>query len=197
MYPVDTGKVPRVKQANIQHYDQSLESTAAITHKNCVVHCEGACGNYARVLRLATPHWMFPKYHNRRTASSSLGQFRKGTRRCLQLSHTTHKTTFRTTFPRLQTGSHSTKFPLRDGGLSLCIYFWKLTAFRKWNSEHSGQNATQTPLLFTTSTLSQYCEFRRSTLPFCVSRLNFKNLKELSFETLREKGMQSRNCYDN
>jgi len=50
MYSVDTGKVPRVKQANIQHYDQSLESTTAITHKNCVVHCEGACGNYARVL---------------------------------------------------------------------------------------------------------------------------------------------------
>ena len=50
MYSVDTGEVPRVKQANIQQYDQSLESTAAITHTNYVVHCEGACGNYARVL---------------------------------------------------------------------------------------------------------------------------------------------------
>jgi len=102
-------------------------------------------------VQLATSHWMFPKYRNRRTAWSSLGQFRNGTRRCLPLSHTTHKTTFHTTSPRLETGSHSTKFPLRDGGLSLCISFWKLNAFRKWNSEHSGQNVTQKSLLFTTS----------------------------------------------
>jgi len=47
---VDTGEVPMVKQANIQQYDLSLESTAAITHKYYVVHCEGACGNYVRVL---------------------------------------------------------------------------------------------------------------------------------------------------
>jgi hypothetical protein len=50
MYSVDRKEVPRVKQANIQQYDQALESTAAITHKNYVVYCEGACGNYARVL---------------------------------------------------------------------------------------------------------------------------------------------------
>ena len=102
------------------------------TQKNMFYIVRAQRGNSFRVLLscLSSPRCTECSLNTikRTTASSSFAQFWKGTRRCLPLSHTT--------FPRLETGSHSTKFPLRDGGLSLCISFWKFNAFRTWNSEH-------------------------------------------------------------
>ena len=56
MYSVDAGEVPRAEQENIHQYDQALESTAAITHKNYVVHFEDASGNYVRILPRSARH---------------------------------------------------------------------------------------------------------------------------------------------